>query len=147
MGKILISITVPAAPAEVWEDLRHIESHTEWMSDAESISFCGDATEGVGARFECKTRLGPLRMIDKMEVTEWQEAAELAIRHEGLVTGTGIFRLTPVTTNAGEQHTLFEWTEILRFPWWMGAAIGEFVARPLLRAMWNRNLERFAARF
>ncbi|MCY4176457.1 MAG: SRPBCC family protein [Acidimicrobiaceae bacterium] len=147
MGTTRVSIVVQAAPSVVWEDLRHIRRHAEWMSDAESISFVGDASEGVGARFECVTRLGPLRLIDKMEVTDWQEEAVLEIRHEGLVTGVGRFELTPVAGAGGGQSTRFEWTETLRFPWWMGGPVGESAARPVLRAVWNRNLRSFAARF
>ncbi len=147
MITISVSTVVPAKQSVVWEDLRHIKSHVEWMSDAESISFTTDTTEGVGTRFDCVTRLGPLRLDDKVEVTEWQEAAVMGIRHEGLVTGVGRFRLQSVTADNDEQHTHFEWSETLRFPWWMGGVAGEFVARPVLSAVWKRNLSRFAARF
>ena len=147
MVTIRISTSVPAAPSVVWEDLRRIERHVEWMSDAESIRFLTDDTEGVGTRFECVTRLGPLRLIDRMEVTDWRDGVVMGIRHHGVVSGVGQFRLTPLTTPGGEAHTRFEWNETLRFPWWMGGPIGAVVARPVLSAVWARNLRRFVARF
>ena len=147
MVTIRISTVVPAAPSVVWEDLRRIERHVEWMSDAESIRFLTDDTEGVGTRFECVTRLGPLRLIDRMEVTDWRDGVVMGIRHHGVVSGVGQFRLTPLTTPGGEAHTRFEWNETLRFPWWMGGPIGAVVARPVLSAVWARNLRRFVARF
>lgn len=147
MVTIRISTVVPAAPSVVWEDLRRIERHVEWMSDAESIRFLTDDTAGVGTRFECVTRLGPLRLIDRMEVTDWRDGVALGIRHHGVVSGVGQFRLTPFTASGGEVHTRFEWNETLRFPWWMGGAIGAVVARPVLSAVWVRNLRRFVARF
>ena len=147
MATIRVSTVVPAAPAVVWEDLRHIRRHAEWMSDAESIRFLTDATEGVGTRFECVTRLGPVRLVDRMEVTDWREARAMGIRHQGVVSGAGTFRLTPRPAPGGEVHTQFEWTEALQFPWWMGGAAGAAVARPVLRTVWTRNLRRFAARF
>lgn len=147
MVAIQVSTVAPAAPSVVWEDLRRIDRHVEWMSDAESIRFLTEHTEGEGTRFECVTRLGPLRLIDRMEVTDWRDGAAMGIRHHGVVTGVGQFRLTPLTAPGGEAHTRFEWSETLRFPWWMGGPIGAAVARPVLAAVWRRNLRRFAARF
>ncbi|MDE2716193.1 MAG: SRPBCC family protein [Chloroflexota bacterium] len=147
MVTIGVSTTVPAAPSVVWEDLRHIDRHIEWMSDAESIRFLTDDTEGVGVRFECVTRLGPMRLIDRMEVTGWRDARAMGIRHHGVVSGVGEFRLTPCAAPDGAVHTHFEWSETLRFPWWMGGAIGAVVARRVLSAVWARNLRRFVARF
>ena len=147
MLTIRTSTVVPAPPPVVWEDLRRIGRHVEWMSDAESIRFLTDDTEGVGTRFECVTRLGPLRLVDRMEVTDWRDGVVMGIRHHGVVSGVGQFRLTPFTAPGGEARTRFEWHETLRFPWWMGGPVGAFAARPVLSAVWARNLRRFAARF
>ena len=147
MATIRVSTVVPVPPAAVWEDLRHIDRHVDWMSDASSIRFLTEATEGVGTRFECATRLGPIRLIDRMEVTEWCDTQAMGIRHRGVVSGTGQFRLTPLPAPDGEIHTQFEWTETLQFPWWMGWVVGAVLARRVLRAVWARNLSRFVARF
>lgn len=147
MVTIRVSTVVPATPAAVWEDLRHIGRHVDWMSDAESIRFLTEDTEGVGVRFECATRIGPLRLIDRMEVVEWRDGEAMGIRHRGTVTGTGQFRLAPCPGPQGEHHTRFEWSETVRFRWWMGGPFGEAVARPVLAAVWRRNLRRFSTRF
>lgn len=147
MVTIRVSTVVPAPPAAVWEDLRHLDRHVEWMSDADSIRFLTDATEGAGVLFECVTRLGPIRLTDRIEVADWREAQTMAIRHRGVVTGAGEFLLAPRPVDGGEVHTRFEWSESLRFPWWMGGPIGALAARPVLRAVWKRNLRTFAARF
>ena len=147
MASIRVSTVVPAEPAVVWEDLRHLARHVDWMSDAESIRFLSESTEGVGVRFECATRVGPIRLIDRMEVTEWRDGQAMGIRHRGVVSGTGQFRLTPLPAPGGEIHTQFEWTETLQFPWWMGWVVGAVLARRVLRAVWARNLSRFVARF
>ena len=144
---IRVSTVVPAAPDAVWDDLRHIGSHVDWMSDATAIRFLTDRTEGIGVRFECTTKVGPVRLIDRMEVTEWLDAEVMGIRHRGTVSGAGQFRLTPCAGPRDEVHTRFEWTEALRFPWWMAGSLGAAMAQPVLRAVWDRNLRRFAARF
>ena len=147
MATIRVSTVVAAAPSVVWEDLRHISRHVEWMHDAESIRFLTDAVEGIGVRFECSTRIGPIRLADRMEVTEWSIERAMGIRHVGVVSGEGRFSLGSTAGPDGVVHTNFEWTETLRFPWWMGGAIGSALAGPVLRAIWNRNLCKLARRF
>ena len=142
-----MSITVAAPSAVVWDDLRDIAGHVEWMHDAESIRFLTDATEGVGVRFDCATKVGPIRLNDRMEVTEWRAAQAMGIRHQGVVSGTGRFCLRERRGPEGDTHTEFEWTETLRFPWWMGGPVGALAARPVLGFIWRRNLRGFAARF
>ena len=146
MATIQVSAVMPASPAEVWAYLRDIGNHVEWMADAESIRFLTEAVEGVGVRFECATRIGPIRLTDVMEVTEWREEQTMGIRHRGVVSGSGLFRLTPVPGTDGQWRTEFEWTETLRFPWWMGGGVGAVAAAPLLRAVWKRNLVNLADR-
>ncbi len=102
MATIRVSTVVPAPPEAVWEDLRHIGRHVEWMSDAASIRFLTEATEGVGVRFECDTVVGPLRLTDRMEVTDWRDAETMGIRHTGVVSGVGHFRLSACEGPAGE---------------------------------------------
>ncbi len=132
-----------ASPAQVWADLADIASHVEWMLDAEAIRFEGSRRSGVGTRFACETRVGPLRLTDRMEVTSWVPGREMGVHHHGVVTGVGRFRLSP----ARGGRTRFAWTEQLRFPWWMGGPLGATVAWPVLRRVWRANLTRLARRF
>lgn len=143
MARIRVSTTIEAPLDEVWECVRHIDSHTEWMADAESISFQSDQTEGVGTAFECLTKIGPIRLNDAMVVTEWSEKKAIGVRHTGLVTGEGRFTLAP----AGTGRTEFCWTEELQFPWWMGGLLGDIVGARVLEWVWRRNLQRLRAQF
>ncbi|HUF33516.1 MAG TPA: SRPBCC family protein [Acidimicrobiales bacterium] len=142
MGKIRVSTSIGRPPDEVWDDLRDIASHAEWMADAEEIRFTSTARTGVGTSFECVTRVGPIRLTDVMEVTEWQEGRVMGVRHIGVVTGTGRFTLGP------DDHggTRFTWEERLRFPWWMGGPLGGVVGDRVMRAIWRRNLRTLRGR-
>ena len=113
------------------------------MHDAVAIRFTSRQRQGVGTTFDCDTRVGPFRLTDRMEVTEWDEGRALGIRHVGLVTGEGRFSLRP----ARRGRTYFVWEERLRFPWWMGGPVGALVARPVLRRIWRRNLRNLQQRF
>ncbi len=143
MARIRVSTTIEAPLDSVWDYVRRIDSHTEWMADAESISFHGSQTEGVGTAFDCLTRVGPLRLNDAMVVTEWAEKKAIGVRHTGLVTGEGRFTLAP----AGTERTEFCWTEELQFPWWMGGLLGDMVGARVLEWVWRRNLETLRAQF
>ena len=142
MPSITVAKTINATPTELWAYLRDIGSHTEWMADAEAITFTSDKTEGVGTTFDCLTKVGPIRLNDKMTVTSWVENKEMGVTHSGIVTGVGVFTLEP----AGQQ-TLFTWSEKLEFPIYLGGPIGAFFAKPILKAIWNRNLSRLSRQF
>jgi uncharacterized protein YndB with AHSA1/START domain len=137
MSAIYVSIVIDATPAEVWAVVEPIEHHVDWMADAVAIRFEGDCTRGVGTRFVCDTRIGPVRLADHMEITSWVAEREMGVTHRGLVTGVGKFTLTP----AADGGTLFAWEEDLRFPWFLGRRLGELVGgQVVLRAVWRRNL-------
>ena len=57
-----VSVDIPAPLEVVWEDVRHVESHVEWMADAVAIRFTSPTT------FECDTKIGPFRTTDDLEL-------------------------------------------------------------------------------
>ena len=136
--KIRVGIVIDAPPADIWRVIEPIENHVDWMADAESIRFTGTQTRGAGTTFDCITKVGPIRLTDKMTVIEWEPPRMMGIEHRGVVTGRGRFTLR----RRRRGRTQFTWVERLTFPWWMGAAVGAFAAKPVLRAIWRRNLRR-----
>ncbi len=140
---VTVSVTVPAPIAEVWEEAARLENHVEWMADAHSIEFVGEQTRGVGTEISVETRVGPLRTTDHMRFTVWEPPRRMAVEHRGVFQGTGEFLLEPLS----ETSTVFTWDEAIRFPWWMAGPAGAWVARPVLAAIWRRNLRRFRDRF
>jgi carbon monoxide dehydrogenase subunit G len=133
-----LSTRVARPPDAVWQSLADISSHTRWMKDAVEIRFTSPAVAGIGATFECDTRVGPLRTTDRMEVVEWNEGRTIAIRHGGLVSGTGRFTIEP----DGTSQTIIHWSESLKLPWRLGGPVGARFAKPLLRHVWQGNLAR-----
>jgi len=140
---VKVCITIAAPPDSVWAAIERVESHTEWMLDAARITFRSPRHSGVGAEFDCLTRVGPLHTTDHFVITRWDPGVCLGIEHRGAVTGRGEFRLRPL--GAGDA-TRFCWDETLRFPWWLAGAAGEQLARPVLRRVWESNLRRLKAR-
>lgn len=144
MTRIRVSVLVEAPPRRVWRDVRDIASHVHWMHDAVAIRFTSRRRSGVGTTFDCDTRVGPLRMTDRMEVTEWRPRRSMGIRHVGVVTGEGRFVLR--RAGVAGRRTRFSWDERLVFPWWAGGPLGGAVAGQVLRLVWRRNLRNLKRR-
>lgn len=142
MAHISVSIEIDATPQRVWEVVEPVERHVDWMHDAVAIRFETDQTRGVGTRFLCDTKVGPIELVDKMEITEWRPGEAMGVRHTGMVTGTGMFTLTPIDLG---RRTRFTWAEELIFPWWLGGPIGAWIGGKLVMgAIWRRNLRGLA---
>jgi hypothetical protein len=135
MTAIRVEETIAAPVEALWAAVEDIGSHVRWMEDAVAIRFVSVKRSGVGATFDCDTKIGPFRLTDRMVVTEWEPCRTLGIRHAGMVTGTGRFALTPATGGSS-----FVWEEELTFPAWMGGNVGGAAAAPMLRRVWRRNL-------
>jgi Polyketide cyclase / dehydrase and lipid transport len=136
MARVRASVVIEATPAEVWHAVEDISTHVDWMHDAVAIRFTSAQRSGVGTTFDCDTKIGPLRLVDRMEITAWEPEKVMGVRHVGLVTGTGAFTLRP----AAERRTEFLWDETLVFPWWMGGSLGGRVGAVVLAQVWKRNL-------
>lgn len=141
MTRIRTTTVIEAGTDEVWQAVRDIATHTTWMDDAVAIRFLGDRREGVGTVFDCDTKVGPLCMTDRMEVTEWEEGRVMGIAHAGVVTGRGRFTIEP----AGPGRTRFTWDEELQFPRRVGGPLAALAARPVLLRVWRGNLRRLKA--
>jgi hypothetical protein len=142
MVGVRISMEMPFERELVWNELAALEDHVEWMLDAVAIRVTSEQRRGLGTRFDCDTKFGPLRLTDMMEVTEWEHGERIGVRHSGAVNGTGCFTLRDVPGPA----TVVEWQESLVFPWWLGARLGAQLAKPLFATVWRGNLGRLRDR-
>jgi hypothetical protein len=140
---IEVSIDLNAPVERVWQVVEPIERHIDWMADAVAIRFKTEQTRGVGTEFFCDTKVGPIKLVDEMTITEWAPNAAMGVRHTGIVTGTGVFTLEPLDNNS---RTRFTWKEELTFPWYLGGPVGAIVGGQLvMKAIWRRNLKKLKA--
>lgn len=139
MARIRINKSIGAPPSLVWDCLADLATHPRWMKDAVGLEFLSEKTAGIGTRMIVPTRVGPFRTSDILEVVEWTDGESIGVRHTGMVSGTGEFRI--LSDGSGTQLT---WAEELRFPWWLGGVVTARLARPVLSRIWQGNLDRFA---
>ena len=143
MAHFRSSVSIGAPRNVVWEAVADVRRHSAWMAAGAELRLTSAQTTGVGTTFECETRVGPLRTLDRMAGTDWEEGRVMGVEHHGLVTGVGRFRLE----DQSHGGTTFIWEEDLSFPWWLGGRATAALARPLLALIWRRNLRRLAAMF
>lgn len=137
MPGIRVSVDIDAPVQTVWDVVEPVERHVDWMADAVAIRFVGTQTRGVGTEFFCDTKVGPIKLVDRMTITAWEPGRVMGVTHTGVVTGTGEFTLQPNQSGG----TRFTWTERLVFPWWLGGPLGALVGGQLvMKAIWRRNL-------
>jgi hypothetical protein len=141
-GHVCVRVQVRAGVREVWAELTDWESQSAWIT-ATRVRTVGGSGRGVGGRIEAFTGLGPLGVLDTMEITEWSPPTRCAVRHTGaVVRGVGAFEVTRAQDEA--DGSIVTWYEELSLP---GGALGArcfALARPLVAHMVLRSLRRFA---
>ena len=137
MTEISVETLIDAPLEDVWNAVVDIKSHVNWMDDAVSIHFTGTRQQGVGTTFDCETQIGPSKLTDRMEITEWVEGKTIGVSHKGLVSGKGRFTLLELNP----RRTTFTWEESLIFPFWMGGPFRNPVGKKILEHVWQKNLE------
>ncbi|MSZ98426.1 MAG: hypothetical protein F2583_05680, partial [Actinobacteria bacterium] len=79
MSHIIVKIEINASPERVWQIVEPIERHVDWMHDAVAIRFVSEQTRGVGTAFLCDTKVGPIKLTDKMEITQWVPGSAMGV--------------------------------------------------------------------
>lgn len=129
--------SIRATPEKVWVLLTDWERQAEWMPDVARMRLLSQERE-LGARLAVRTKVfGVPLTTDLVRVTAWEPPRRLAVEHEGLVVGTGEWRLEA----APGGGTDFTWVEELRLP---PPVLGDLALR--LYAPWQRWMLRRSLR-
>ena len=137
MSKRIKVSTIINKPLEVvWDEVKIMKNHVNWMQDAAKIDFLSLNESGIDTKMKVLTKVGPFSLNDIITVTKWEEMNSIGVVHEGIVTGEGAFYLSENDDNS----TKFEWIEELKAPYYLGGPIAEFFGGFVLRFIWKKNL-------
>ena len=137
MSKRIEVSTIINKPIEVvWDEVKIMKNHVNWMQDAAKIDFLSKNKAGIDTKMKVLTKVGPFFLNDIITVTTWEEMNSIGVMHEGIVTGEGVFYLSA----NDENSTKFEWIEDLKAPYYLGGPIAEFFGGFVLKLIWKRNL-------
>lgn len=142
-GRAELTVTVDVnAPAEVlWRAVTDWPGQGEWMLGTRvEVDGSGDGRH-VGARLSAFTGVGPVGILDTMEVVEFDPPRRAVVRKTGrVVRGVGVFEVVEL----GPRRARFVWTELLDLPLGVLGRAGWPLARPPLRWGLARSLHRLA---
>ncbi len=135
--RIETSIIIDKPLDIVWQEVKVMENHVNWMEDAIKIDILSENNSGINTKMNVLTKVGPIKLIDTITVIEWKEKESIGVIHQGIVTGIGIFYLKELK----DSQTEFKWEETLKFPIYLGGVIGEFFGAFVLKYIWKKNLK------
>ena len=137
MSKRIEVSTIIHKPIEVvWDEVKIMKNHVNWMQDAAKIDFISENEVGINTKMKVLTKVGPFTLNDIITVTTWEEMNSIGVVHEGIVTGEGAFYLSKNDDNS----TKFQWIEDLKAPYYLGGPIAEFFGGFVLKIIWKKNL-------
>lgn len=131
------SCELAADPAPVWRLITDWERQSDWMLEMSDVVVTSPHREGVGVTAEASIKIGGIRTRDVVRVDVWDEPHHIGLVHEGWVGGRGDIRLSGGDSNGTRLH----WREELYPPWGFVGAIGLRIFRPLLRRVFDRDLQ------
>jgi uncharacterized protein YndB with AHSA1/START domain len=138
VARLELTIIVAAPPERVWAVLEDLEGQGRWMVDVRQLKVTSELKRGVGTVMRVTSTLFGLPIVrDVMEVTAWEPARRMEVRHRGQFHGAGAF-----TLEARGAGTEFTWTEEIQPPFGVvGAAAFALAVRPHLRRVFMRSME------
>ncbi len=140
VAEIRLEVDVAVPVERTWAAATDWERQHEWILATRVRSIGGDG-RGVGGRLQAVTGLGPLALVDTMEITEWSPPHAWRVRHTGrLVRGTGAFE---VRERPG--GSTFVWSERLDLPLGALGRLGWRMVRPPVGWGLRRSLRSFSA--
>jgi hypothetical protein len=139
-GRIRLQVDVDAPVERTWAAAVDWDRQGEWMLGT-TVRGTVNGGRGVGGGIRAATGLGPLAVVDRMEITGWDPPHGAYVRHLGrVVRGTGGFE---VLERPG--GSTFVWSEQLDLPLGAVGRAGFAVLRPAFVSGLRFSLRRFAA--
>lgn len=139
-----VDVGVPAE--ELWRTVTDWPGQSDWMLGTRVELTSGDG-RSVGSTLRAVTGVGPLGVVDTMEITEWTEQPggprRAVVAHTGhVVRGEGVFAVVEL----GPRRSRFLWSELLDLPLGVLGRAGWPLVRPVLRSGVAASLRTMARR-
>lgn len=132
------SVDIAATQQVVFNYISDWEKQSEWVlftSVKQVQNVPKDNTQSLIAT----TKLGPLKIVDTMNVTSWQPYERIVVEHTGrMVRGKGIFSVAKKSNDT----CAFIWQEITPVPFGVLGSIGTWHVKPFLSLVFNYSLKK-----
>ena len=69
MSKRIKVSTIINQPLEiVWDEVKIMENHVNWMQDAANIDFLSENTSGIDTKMNVLTKVGPITLLSLIHI-------------------------------------------------------------------------------
>ena len=136
---LVLTVDVDAPVEQTWAGATDWAGQGEWMLGTR-VWPTAQGGQGVGGGIEAFTGVGPLGVLDRMEITLWEPPRRCHVRHLGrVVRGTGAFEVEPLA----DGRSRFVWREDLELPLGLLGRLGWPLVRPVFASGVQLSLRRF----
>ena len=80
--RIETSIIINKPLDTVWQEVKVMENHVNWMEDAVKIDILSENNSGIDTKMNVLTKVGKIKLTDIITVTEWKEKESIGVIHE-----------------------------------------------------------------
>ncbi|HSK27654.1 MAG TPA: SRPBCC family protein [Jiangellales bacterium] len=137
----VVEVAAEAPAQAVWDGLVDWERQGEWVLGTR-VRAMSQGGQGVGARVEAFTGLGPVGVPDTLVVEQWDPPRACRVRHlRYLVRGPAGFEVVPL----GPARSRIVWWEALEPPFGPLGRLAWPVVERVLAYGFRRSLSTFAA--
>ena len=137
---LVLTVDVDAPVEQTWAGATDWAGQGEWMLGTR-VWPTVQAGQGVGGGIEAFTGVGPLGVLDRMQITLWEPPRRCHVLHLGrVVRGTGAFEVEPLA----DGRSRFVWREDLDLPLGLLGRLGWPLVRPVFAFGVQLSLRRFA---
>ena len=137
---LVLTVDVDAPVEQTWAGVTDWARQGEWMLGTRVWPTAQDG-QGVGGGIEAITGVGPLGVLDRMEITLWEPPSRCHVLHLGrVVRGTGAMEVEPLPGD----RSRFVWREDLDLPLGVLGRLGWPLVRPAFAFGVQLSLRRFA---
>ncbi|MDF2975749.1 MAG: Polyketide cyclase / dehydrase and lipid transport [Actinomycetospora sp.] len=144
--EISVSVDIDAPVETVWAEVTDWESQGEWMLGTDVRVTEGDG-KTPGTRVAAFTGIGPLGVMDRIELVGWDPPHRATVRHVGrVIRGSGTFTVVERRTEDGRAGSTFTMAEQLDLPLGPLGALGWPLTKPVFTWGLRRSLAELARR-
>ena len=137
---LVLTVDVDAPVEQTWAGATDWAGQGEWMLGTR-VWPTAQGGQGVGGGIEAFTGVGPLGVLDRMQITLWEPPRRCHVLHLGrVVRGTGAFEVEPLA----DGRSRFVWREDLELPLGVLGRLGWPLVRPAFALGVQLSLRRFA---
>lgn len=112
----------------VFSHLVDWQNQSEWMVGTSVEPYTGNGRH-LGDQIKAITKIGPIRILDTMAITDWSPPHRCSVVHTGkVIKGTGTFLVRYIS----KDKSSFIWSEYTELPLGIVGLIGWYLAKPII---------------